>query len=220
MTFFNLSLPIFKRKESAFAVPEMPGLRRVHWQIGDLVLWSSFYTQHDQACIVWGIVSAAIFTTAQFVPLSWTVQAVLSSLLTIGGVGGMMTLTWHFSRIERLNWVLYTWLGLMLAGIGLTDAGIFLHWGQVLLRICPLWLGLSAIGYVVTGIGMRSRTFILLGAVHLLTVWLLPLAAGWQQLVTGAVISSSVLLMAELQWDANGVCGYQQETAEAMLPTP
>lgn len=208
MSFFNPDIPIFQRKQSAFAIEDLPGLWRVHWQIGNFIVWSSFYTRHDQACLLWGLISAAIFAVAQFVPLSWNTQALLSSVFTVFGVGGMVGLTWYFSQVERLNWVLYSWLVLMLSGIMLTDFSIFLHWGNVLLHICPLWLSLSAIGYLITGLGMRSRTFMLLAAVHLLTIWLLPYVAGWQQLTTGLVISCSVLLMAELQWDANGVCGY------------
>lgn len=218
MNFFNINTPIFQRKLSAFAIDDMPGLWRVHWQIGDIVLWSSFYTQHDQACMLWGCVSAAIFVTAQFVALSWTAQAILASIFTVVGLAGMVNLTWYFTKLDRLSWVLYGWIALMIVGMGLTDAGIFLHWGDVLLNLCPLWLGLSAIGYLLTGVIMQSRTFIVFGLVHLLAICALPHVGAWQQLTTGIVISSSVLLMAELQWDANGVCGYQSEQ-DAIDPT-
>jgi hypothetical protein len=214
MSFFNPEIPIFSRKQSADAIPDMPGVWRIHWCIGERTLWSSFYTRHDQACMLWSFLTAGIFAIAQFLPLSWTVQAIFSSVLTLFGVAGMVGLTWYFAQVERLNWVLYSWIALMLVGIFVTDLALFQHWGGVLLNVCPLWLGLSGIGYCITGIGMRSRMFILLGLLHGLAIWLLPLVAPWQQLTTGLVISLSVLSMAELQWDANGVCGYQTVAAE------
>ncbi|MBD2089701.1 hypothetical protein H6F67_07525 [Microcoleus sp. FACHB-1515] len=217
MSFFNTEVPLFSRKPSADAIVQTPGLWRIHWKIGNRVLWSSFYTRHDQACILWGLLTAGIFAIAQFLPLSWTIQAIFASLMTLLGVGGMIGLTWYFAKVERLNWVLYSWIALMLIGISITDLALLQHWGQVLLNVCPLWLGLSGIGYAVTGIGMRSRMFLLLGVLHLIAIWLLPLVAPWQQITTGFVISFSVLLMAELQWDANGVCGYQTASQEANL---
>lgn len=46
----------------------------------------------------------------------------------------------------------------MLVGTLLTDLGIFLNWGFVLLNLCPIWLGLSALGYLGTGWGSRNIT--------------------------------------------------------------
>ena len=54
----------------------------------------------------------------------------------------------------------------MLGGVPLTDLGIFLGWGQILIHLCDLWLGLSAIGYLCTGLGMRSRTLIISSIIH------------------------------------------------------
>jgi hypothetical protein len=222
MSFFNRDVPILARKRSAFDLKDAPGLWRIHWQVERFIILSTFYTRHDQACLLWGLVAAGIFITAQFLPLSWTVQAIFASTLTLGSVAGMVALTWYFTAVERLTWVLYSWVALMLIGTLLTDLGVFLQWGNLLVHICPLWLGLSAIGYGITGIGMRSRTFAAIAVLHLLTIWGLSYVGIWQPLTTGAVISGSALLIAELQWDANGVCGYQttSETTDSPSNSP
>ncbi|MDX2229986.1 MAG: hypothetical protein NW220_10130 [Leptolyngbyaceae cyanobacterium bins.349] len=207
------------RKNSAFDIPEMPGLWRIHWQIHDRVLFSSFYTRHDQACLLWGAIAAVIFLVAQFLPLSWTTQTLFAASLTLVGVIGMLLLTWQFARFERLSWVLGSWAGLMLLGAIATYQAMFGGWAGVLMHICPLWLGLSGAGYLVTGIGMRSRLFLLLSGLHLLTISVLPLFPAWHPLITGGVISSSAFLIAEFQWDANGVCGYQTQALQHRSPS-
>jgi len=212
MTFFNTDIPIFVRKRSAFDSPEMPGLWRIHWQIQDYVLYSSFYTRHDQACLLWGAIAALIFMSAQFLPISWTTQALIAASLTLVGIIGMTALTWQFVRFERLSWVLISWASLMLTGAITTYQGVFGGWNWALIHICPLWLGFSGIGYLLTGVGMRSRLFVLLGLIHLITITLLPLIPAWKPLTTGLVISLSAFLIAEFQWDANGVCGYQLQS--------
>lgn len=209
MNFFNPDIPLISRKKSAFAIQNMPGLLRVHWQIRQFVILSTFYTRHDQACLLWGGVSSGIFITAQFLPVSWLVQAIIASTLTLLSVIGTVALTWNFTAVERLTWVLYSWISLMVLGALITDLSILLHWGTVLLHICSLWLGLSAVGYLITGWGMRSRTLLFIGLLHLFTISLLPYFMGWQPLITGIVISGSAFLIAELQWDSYGVCGYQ-----------
>lgn len=215
MSFFNIDTPIFVRKRSAFDSPEMPGLWRVHWQFKDYVLYSSFYTRHDQACLLWGTIAALIFSSAQFLPVGWTTQVLLAASLTVMGILGMVGLTWKFARFERLNWVLSSWAGLMLTGAIATYEGVFGGWTWILVQVCPLWLGLSGIGYLVTGMGMRSRLFVLLGLIHLITITLLPFIPAWKPLATGLVISMSAFLIAEFQWDANGVCGYQLPESQA-----
>ncbi|WP_242028286.1 hypothetical protein [Pseudanabaena sp. FACHB-2040] len=209
MSFFNFDTPIVSKKQSAFSIYDSPGLWRVHWQIKQRVIVSTFYTRHDQACLLWAAVSAAIFLAAQFLSLNWFAQAMMASGLTVLCVVGMVALTSHFSAEERLTWVLYGWSGLMLVGTLTTDLSLFLGWGEVLGHLCPLWLGISGIGYVITGLGMRSRAFMLIAAAHFLTIYILPHVGMWQPLTTGIVISGCALLIAEVQWDANGVCGYQ-----------
>ncbi|HEY9622322.1 MAG TPA: hypothetical protein V6C78_18335 [Crinalium sp.] len=209
--FFNDELPIIHRKPSAFAIHELPGLWRIHLQLGSVTLYSSFYTQHDQACLAWGIISAGIFTAAQFLPVDWLTQAVFASVLTVLGIVLMVYLTHHFAAIEHVRWILYQWAGLMLVGILLTNLGLLLSWGNVLARICPIWLGIIGVAYFLTGLGMRSRAMFLVSAIHILAIGVLPHVGIWQPITTGAVISLSALMLAELQWDSNEVCGYQAQ---------
>jgi hypothetical protein len=199
--FFNPHIQILSRKHSAFEVPDLPGLWRVHWRIGDRILVSTFYTRHDQACILWSILSATIFATIQFFPLSWTVQAILASGLTVFGVLSMVVLTQHRVQVDGLHAVLQCWVLLMAVGALLTDLSVFLGWGWLLMQLCSLWLSLSAIGYFYTGVKMRSRAFLLLGVIHLVGVLLLPYVQGWHFLTTGLIIATSVWLVGELRWD-------------------
>ncbi|WP_242058540.1 hypothetical protein [Microcoleus sp. FACHB-SPT15] len=211
MTFFNPNTPLLCRKESAFALPDVPGVWRFHLQIGNTTLLSTFYTRLDQACIVWGVISAIIFIAAQFLPISWTTQAIWWSSLSLIGTVGMVVLTPSWIREEGLGWILDSWIFLMLFGLVITDLGIFLGWPEVLMNLCPLWLGLIALGYFCTGVGMRSRTLTLTGLVHLLSIWILPYCGAWQFLATGIITGGSVLLLAEFQWDSFGTCGNKVE---------
>lgn len=206
MTFFNDSVPPLRRKPPNVNFEEFPGAWRIHFRLGKNVFYSTFYTRLDQACILWSVISVAIFTTAQFFPLSWTIQAVLWTILTLFGIGVMFDLTRLWLKQERLKWVLYSWITVMLCGVILTDLSIFLGWGQVLIRLCPLWLGLSGLGYILTGLGMRSRTFILASLIHFLGILILPYLPAWQFLITGLVIGLSTLLLAEFQWDTTASC--------------
>lgn len=212
MSFFNPDVPVMSKKQSAFAVDNLPGLWRFHWQVNRRVILSTFYTRHDQACLLWAIVSAAIFGIAQFLPVGWYTQVVVASGLTLLSVVGMIMLTWFFTTVEGLTWLLYCWSLLMTVGMVITDLSLLLQWGQVLEQICPLWLILSGVGYLVTGAGMRSRAFLLIGIVHFLTIGILPAVGMWQPLTTGVIISGSTLLVAEVQWDSYGVCGNPQLT--------
>ncbi|HAJ63680.1 MAG TPA: hypothetical protein DCP31_34320, partial [Cyanobacteria bacterium UBA8543] len=99
-------------------------------------------------------------------------------------------------------------------GVVLTDLSIFLSWGQVLVNLCPMWLGLSAFGYFCTGIGMRSRAFILAGLIHLLGIVLLPCVCSWQFLGTGLVMAVSLLMFAGVQWDMRPPIEYDMLSLE------
>uniref|UniRef100_UPI0018E999B7 hypothetical protein n=1 Tax=Anaplasma marginale TaxID=770 RepID=UPI0018E999B7 len=83
----------------------------------------------------------------------------------------------------------------------ITDLAIFLGWPAILMRLCSLWLAITAVGYLGTGIGLASRALFLIGIVHLLGIFVLPYAIGWQFLFTGILMGGSLLLLAELQWD-------------------
>lgn len=206
MTFFNTNLPPLSRKPTNVDIQRYPGAWRFQLQIGQNTLYSSFYTKLDQACILWGLISVAIFCTAQFFPISWKIQAILWSIITLVGTLGMVELTRSAAREEPFKSILICWVILMLGGLILTDLSIFLGWGEVLLRLCPLWLLLNALGYLYTGVGMRSRTFLLVGAVHLMGILILPYVGAWQFFTTGIVIGLSILLLAEFQWDTTASC--------------
>lgn len=214
MTFFNPSEPIIRSKQEALDFQDRQGLLSLDIKLGDKTLISVFYTRIDQVFILWGLISAAIFITAQFAPISWVIQAGLWSVLTLIGTMGMVVLTHFWVKIERLRWVLYFWVILMLTGVVLTDLSIFLSWGPILMRLCPMWMGLSALGYFGTGVGMRSRAFTLASIVHLLGIAVLPYLGGWQFLSTGIVMGASLLMFAGVQWDMRPPIEYNLLTRE------
>lgn len=206
MTFFNDSVPPLRRKPPNVNLAQFPGVWRINFRLGKKAFYSTFYTRLDQACILWSVISIVIFTTAQFLPLSWTIQAVLWTMLTLVGIGLTVGLTRIWLKQEQLKWVIYSWIALMLSGVIVTDLSIFCNWGEVLLYLCPLWLCLSGIGYILTGFGMRSRTFIVTSLIHLLGILILPYLAAWQFLTTGLLIGTSTLILAEFQWDTTASC--------------
>ncbi len=201
MSLFNPTAPILRRKQEALDYQDRQGLLRIQLQIKNKTLFSGIYTRIDQVFVIWGLISAAIFMTAQFTPISWMTQAIFWSVLTAIGTVAMVILTHFWVAVERLRWVLYCWVILMLTGLAITDLGIFLGWGQVLINLSHLWLGLSAIGYFCTGLGMRSRAFIVSGMIHLLGIAILPYVGGWQFLTTGLLMVANLFIFAETQWD-------------------
>lgn len=201
MSFFTSAEPLIRCKQEALDVQDLQGLLQIKWRLGRFQVFSGVYTRIDQTFLVWGWITAIIFAVAQFSRVSWYDQAMLWSGLTVVGVVAMTTLAWFWVRIEQLRWVIYAWSFLMLLGVALTDAGIFLGWGWVLLNLCQMWLGISAVGYGVTGVGLRSRTFLLAGGIHALGIFLLPFFATVPFLFTGAIIAGTLLFLSEVQWD-------------------
>ena len=210
MTYFNPNAPLLSQKQNVLELPDIPGLWRCHWQVGNLTLVSTFYTPLDQVCLIWGVISLLIFATAQFFPINWMTQAVWWSALSLMGTGIMVALTPSWLRTDGLGWVIDSWVALMLLGLVVTDLSIFLGWGQMLMHLCPLWMGLVALGYVGTGLGMRSRTVLLTGLVHLLSMAILPYLGAMQFLATGIIMGGSSILLAVFQWDSFGTCGGNQ----------
>jgi len=155
-----------------------------------------------------------MFGTAQFLPVSWMLQAGLWSALSLVGTVAMVSWTYCWVKKERLTWVLYGWIILMLLGLLLTDFGIFLGWGKVLANLCPLWLGMSGIGYLGTGLAVRSRALLAASFFHLLGILILPYIGGWSFLFTGAVMVFSLLVLAQLQWDMQHGINYAGLTSE------
>ncbi|KOP25031.1 hypothetical protein AMR41_16535 [Hapalosiphon sp. MRB220] len=201
MTFLPLSQPLLREKQEELDIQDLEGLLHLDWKVGKFSLWSGFYTRIDQVFILWGLICAGIFLTAQFLPLSWYTQAIFWSVLTFVASIGMMILTWFWVSVEKLRWLLYGWIILMVGGVTLTDLGIFCGWGTVLVNLCPLWLTISAAGYLLTAWGVRSRTFLLMAIIHLTSIAVLPLCSGWQFFATGIVMAASLLILAEWQWD-------------------
>ncbi len=204
--FFNQETPPLQYKESAFAIADCPGLWRIHWQLGQTTIFSTFYTRIDQACLLWGIISGIIFLTAQFAAIDWQTQAIFWSGLTLVGTGAMVKLSENCTTIKPLNQVSFVWVSLMLSGLVLTDLSIFLSWVPLLVQLPLMWLLLNAFGYLYTGLKMRSRAFLLICLVHFLAIVTLPYINVWQFLETGLVIGLSSVLLAVLQWDSSGVC--------------
>lgn len=201
MTASNFFQPLLREKQQELDFQDLQGLWQINWKIRNVTVYSGFYTRIDRVFIIWGAIAATIFTTAQFYPISWVTQAIVWSGLTLVGTVSMVSLAWFWASVERLRWLVYCWAILMLTGMALTDCGIFLGWGVVLLHLCPLWLGLSGIGYLCTGLGLRSRALFVTGLIHLLGILVLPYVGAWQFLTTGIAIGFSLWLLAELQWD-------------------
>ncbi|MDJ0798937.1 MAG: hypothetical protein QNJ51_19310 [Calothrix sp. MO_167.B12] len=201
MSFFNDSVPPLRRKQTNFDIHDLEGLWCITWQVGNRRLYSNFYTCVDKALMLWGILLIPIFITAQFIPMDWDLQATIWSILSCLGIGLMVALTTSWVQRRQFCWVLYCWVLLMLLGVVLTDLGIFLSRGIILSNLCCLWLGLSAIGYFCTGLGMRSRTMLLMGTIHLLGIFILHFLSSWQFLTTGALMVFCLLLLAEFEWD-------------------
>lgn len=200
MASFQSSQPILQRKRQTLDLQDQIGLLSIRWKWGNQAI-SRIYTRIDQIFVLWSAIIAIIFGVAQFSPVSWTTQALVWTGLTLVGIVGMVVLAWFWVTVERLRWVVYAWASLMGFGIVYTDLGILGGCWQLIPYLCPLWLGLSALGYLVTGFGMRSRAFLTTGGLHLLGIVALLAIEGWQFLMSGLVMSGSLLLLSEAQWD-------------------
>lgn len=202
MTFFNHREPILRRKQTQLDIQDLEGLIFWQWKINETPVFSLLYTRVDQVFLLWGWIVGAIFLTPHFFPtFAWTHQALLGSALSLLGIVGMAAFAWFWVRVEQLSWLIYLWAGLVLLGLGLTNYGIFAGVGSILAYLCPMWLGLCGLGYGLMGLGMRSRTFLLFGGLHLMMMPLLQLALTHQFLLTATVMSGSLFLLAEVQWD-------------------
>ena len=152
--------------------------------------------------MLWGWITGLIFLTPQFLPtVSWLDQAIIWSVLSVIGLGIMTWLAWFWVKVEQLRWLIYLWSGLVLIGLVLTDYGILQGSGLILMNLCPIWLAVCAAGYVAMGLDMRSRTFLIFAALHGAAIPLLNLVPAYQFLITAVVMSGSLFLLAELQWD-------------------
>jgi hypothetical protein len=215
MIAINSPKPIVRVKQAALDVQDLEGLLRIHWKVNNLTLYSGFYTRIDQVFLLWGLIAAIIFFTAQFVSINWGTQTLIWSGLTLIGILGTIRLSWHWVSVEQLRWVVYCWVALMLGGLVLTNTIVLGNvWPFLLMYLCPLWLGLSGVGYLCTAWGLRSRSFLLGGALHLLAIAFLPYLLQVQYLTTGIITSGVLFLLAELQWDMQSTSNYERLTVE------
>jgi hypothetical protein len=202
MTFFDPSQPLLRRKQTELDIQDLQGLIRWRWQVNQRTVLSWLYTRIDQVFLLWGWVTGLIFLTPHLWPtVSWTDQALLWSVLTVVALGLMARLAWFWVTVEQLRWLVYSWGGLLLGGLALTDYGIWAGSGVILSHLCPLWLGVCALGYGAMGIGMGSRTFVLLAMLHAATLPVLTLVPAYQFLTTALVMAGSLFSLAEVQWD-------------------
>ncbi|MEL4895118.1 hypothetical protein [Crocosphaera sp. Alani8] len=203
MNLLDQTKPIIRRKQRDLYCQEYQSLVSLYLKIAGKTVYSGLYSCLDQVCLIWGLIVAAIFLTAQFSPISWVTQAIAWSILTVAGTLAMMILTHFWVKQRRLNWILYAWVVLMVGGVTLTDCGIFLGWGMILTNLSHLWLGLCSLGYAITGLGLNSRALLLVSLGHLLGIFILPYVMGWQFLATAGIMVVSLVILAETQWDIN-----------------
>lgn len=201
MNFFDNSVPPLCLKPTNLDIYAHKNVFNLCWRRGKNRFCSRFYTRVDLTCLLWALILIPIFVTPQFFPVSWTVLAGLWSGLSLVGLAAMVALSHDWVKVERVSWVLYCWVILMLVGLLVTDLGFILIWSEVIANLCPLWLGLSALGYWCTGLALHSRAIIAVGFVHLLAIGVLPYVGSWQFLFTGSVMVLALIILAELRWD-------------------
>lgn len=214
MTFFNASEPILRRKQHELDFQDLQGLQQFRWRVGSKTLLKTSYSRIDQVFLLWGLLTAAMFVTAQFLPLDWSTQAALWTVLTLIGTVAMIGLSWFWVVVERVTWLVSSWVLLIVGGLALTDYSIFTAWGDVMLHLGSLWLVISALGYVITGCSLRSRALVLAGIVHLFSAAVVFYICDWQFLLTGIVMAGSLLLLGESQWDMRPPIDYRLSEAQ------
>lgn len=194
------SVPLFQFKQDMVDPVDLHGAVRIRWGNPAQPFLSTYLTQLDQALLVWGGATAAIFLIAQFYVFSWTLQALIWSALS--GVATLISgkLGWFWVTRRQQRWILYTWSFLVLMGLLLTTYGVFAGLPIVLVNLCAIWLVLCAVGYFATGIGIHAPAFLLSGAVHLAVIPALLTFPAWQFFWTGVTMSGCLLCLALLQW--------------------
>lgn len=188
---------------------DLNGLLRVHLkQIPQQIprplsveLPSLCFTEIDQAFLIWGGVTLAIFALAQFSALGWATQAVIDAALTGTGIATTSGLTWRLASSENLRWVIFLWAGLMFTGMLTTTCGIFYGVSFILANLCLLWLSLCAIGYGAMAVWMRSRAFSASCIVHVLAIIGLHYYPSFQFIGSGLIIAVTLFFFSIVPWD-------------------
>ncbi|MEM9266006.1 MAG: hypothetical protein AAGA46_10830 [Cyanobacteria bacterium P01_F01_bin.13] len=193
-------MSIFQLKQNLVDPVDLHGVIKIQFGQQDDPLISTYLTRLDQALITWGVMTAIIFLTAQFYLLDWYTQAIIWSVLSCLAIVIAGKLTWFWVTTRNQRWILYAWSILVLIGLGFTDYGIFVGSGMILRHLCVLWLGISALGYVITGIGIRAPALVFMGGVHVCTMPFLALLSVPQFLLTGIIMSVSLFFLAAFHW--------------------
>ncbi|WP_200867470.1 hypothetical protein [Leptolyngbya sp. Heron Island J] len=200
MTIGFSNQPMLRLKQYTLDVQDLRGAWHVRHGIFGHV-FSGIYTRIDQIFGLWGGLALLMFTSAQVLHMSWQQMAIAWSGLTVVAIVSMVAMVRFWAQVERLMWLVYSWAVLMLVGTAITNWGVFGYVGPILLNLCPLWLGLCAIGHGLTGWGIRSRTFLALTVVHAIATFTITQLGSWQYAATGLIIGGSLLLLTQLQWD-------------------
>lgn len=193
-------MPIFQLKRVLIDPVDLHGVLYIQWGSKNRTFISTYLTQLDQALAVWGGVTAIIFCVAQFYTLSWTVQMVVWAILSTTAMLVCNRLAWFWVTTRQKRWILYTWSILVLIGLSLSAYGIFAGQGLILGNLCSIWLGVCAIGYFITGVGIQAPALSLMGTIHLGAIPVLTALPSWQFLLTGATMSSCLFCLAAFQW--------------------
>ena len=201
MGFFDNSVPPFCLKPTHLDISPQHKVFYLCWRRGEHRFCLRVYTRADLSFLLWALILIPIFVTPQFFSVNWTLLADLWSSLSLIGLAAMVAISHDWVKVERVSWVLYCWVILILVGLLVTDLGIILIWSGVIANLCSLWLGLSALGYWFTGLALHSRAIIAVGFLHLLAIGVLPYVSSWQFLFTGSVMVLALILLAELRWD-------------------
>ena len=163
------------------------------------------FTYIDQAFILWGVASIVIFSIAQFSLLGWATQATIDAAITGACIACTSGLTWKIAREENLRWVVFLWAALMSGGMVLTAYGIFCGVGVILIDLCPIWLGICALGYTAMGVKMRSYSFTAAAIVHGIGIFGISLVPAWQFLASGLVMALTLFFFSVVPWDMRSV---------------
>lgn len=163
------------------------------------------FTYIDQAFILWGVASIVIFSMAQFSLLSWATQALIDAAITGACIASTSSLTWKIAKEESLRWVVFLWAALMAGGMALTAYGIFCGVGSILIDLCPIWLGLCALGYTVMGIKMRSYSFTSAAIIHGISIFGIALIPAWQFIASGLIMAITLFFFSVVPWDMRSV---------------
>ncbi len=230
MTSFDLSEPLLPPHAETVGMQDLNGLIKAHvkqqaahpllskFLLPSTLPFSFSFSQLDQAFLVWGVIALAIFSLAQFSTLSWMTQSLLDAALTGIGIISTSKLTWRLACSERLKWVVCLWAVLMMGGMIATAYGIFCSNRPgavlILLNLCPLWLGLCAVGYLAMSVGLQSRCFGAASWVHGSAVAALSIYPHDQFLITGLIMALTLFFFSVVPWDmraaeAEELCGFQ-----------